>query len=180
MAAVDAGTVAAAQRIWFALLVVVDAGMRERERFGQRGRGDPGCQIGGGVSGMAAGAHVALRLGKHMVSAPPRARLGHNRYDRFGGLCDPFFIDGFGALARCDAESGEHRGQAAVPENFDGLAAPGGALFGQRARFVLGFAGLQGGLLAQGEQLHGSGFAAVLSLKFLGQFSRAGLDRHPS
>ncbi|SHR18502.1 Uncharacterised protein [Mycobacteroides abscessus subsp. abscessus] len=67
-----------------------------------------------------------------------------------------------------------------MPENFDGLAAPGGALFGQRARFVLSFAGLQGGLLAQGEQLHGSGLAAVFSLKFLGQFSRAGLDRHPA
>ncbi|SIG14397.1 Uncharacterised protein [Mycobacteroides abscessus subsp. abscessus] len=130
MAAVDAGTVAAAQRIRFALLVVVDAGVRERERFGQRGRGDPGCQIGGGVGGMAAGAHVALRLGEHMVSAPPRARLGHNRYDRFGGVGDPFFIDRRVAAPRCSSESGEHGGQAGVPENFDGLAAPGGALFG--------------------------------------------------
>ena len=69
------------------------------------------------------------------------------------------------------------RGRAA--EDLCGLARPGGALLGQGARFVLGVAGLQGGLLGQVDGLDDRRGPPVVGLERGGELAAAGLDRGP-
>ena len=54
---------------------------------------------------------------------------------------------------------------AGPPRTSSASLAPGGALLGQGARFVLGVAGLQGGLLGQLDRLHHGRRAAVVGLE---------------
>ena len=51
------------------------------------------------------------------------------------------------------------------PEDVLGLLPPRGSLLGQGAGFVLGVAGLQGGLLGEQDRLHHGRRAAVVALE---------------
>ena len=56
------------------------------------------------------------------------------------------------------------------------MPSPLNALLGQGARFVLGFAGFEGGLLCEFDRLHGRRGAPVGGLEIARQFGSAGLD----
>ena len=64
-------------------------------------------------------------------------------------------------------------------ERFGGLGVPGGALLGQRAGFVLGVPGLQGGLLRQLHRLHRRRRPTMITLKLGRQYTLPVLDQHP-
>ena len=59
-------------------------------------------------------------------------------------------------------------------EHLDGLVEPCRPLLGEAARFVLGFAGFQGGLLGQLQRLHRGGWAAVGLLEVGGEDAPGG------
>ena len=82
----------------------------------------------------------------------------------------------------CCAAGGQGRGHherhaCRAAEDVLGLLPPGGSLLGQGAWFVLGVAGLQGGLLGEQDRLHHRRRAAVVALERGRQLAAAGLDR---
>ena len=101
---------------------------------------------------------------------------------RVRGVPHPRRIHGRWLVPR-GRRTGPWRTMAATPcgaaEDLLGLLAPGGALLGQGARFVLGVAGLQGGLLGQLDRLHHGRRAPVVGLERGGELAAAGLDAGP-
>lgn len=87
-------------------------------------------------------------------------------------LVDPFVGDLDPLGHRLIRDVGDHGGQGALAaQHLDGLHPPHVALFTQRARFVLGLAGFQGGPLRQREHLDDGGFTAMVDLELLGQLT---------
>ncbi len=74
-----------------------------------------------------------------------------------------------------------HRGDCSRPcEDFAGFGEPRGALLGQGAWFVLGVAGLQGGLLGEVDGFHVGRGPPVIGLEAGGQLTAAVLDAGPA
>ena len=88
----------------------------------------------------------------------------------------PFVGDGaLVAGGGLTGDVGDQLGQFALAaERPDRFGAPAVALLGQRAWFVFGLPGFQGGLLGDRQHFHGGGFAAVVGLKLFGQLGRRG------
>ncbi len=131
-------------------------------------------------AGRFGGADLALRLGAHVPDLPGRpARPAPSSRTRCGGVPDPRRVHRAEAVLR-----GRRTGRRPPsPDTLRGRrgpprprVAPGGALLGQGARFVLGVAGLQGGLLGQLDRLDHGRWAAVVGLERGRELAAAGLD----
>lgn len=143
--------------------------------------GEPRDDVVGPPAGHVRGADDPQRFGADVPVLPRGARAFHGR-------------DDLRRLGAHPAASDEDRtpqlpgGQGRVKHRADavgatqhglGLGAPGGALLGERAGFVLGLPGLEVGLLRQRPGLnHGRG-PVVLALERGRQFALAVLDGRP-
>jgi hypothetical protein len=75
---------------------------------------------------------------------------------------------------------GDHRGDgAASAQHGCGFVHPGHALLGEGAGFVLGVAGLQGGLLGQVQCFDRCGWSTMIMLELDGELAAAGVDVGP-
>ena len=137
--------VAAAQFGGFAQVGVAVAADRQAVWFGQRRVGDP---LGdAGVAGVAGGPHQALRFGVDVGALPDGAGFGHGGDDTAGLPVDPVAGDGFRGVPPTGHHLAEQtRQRCLAAEQPDRLGAPHLALLGQRAGFVFGLPGFQGGL----------------------------------
>ena len=175
VAGVDAGAVAATQRRGLVFLGVGVGGQRNAV-LRKGGRHDAVGYLR--AAGMVGVTQHSLGLGADMINRPGGPGFGDGGDDRGGLLVYP-------GVGDCDmlgdsliGDVGDHVGQGALAaEDFDGLGAPGVALLGQRAWFVFGLPGFQGGLLGQRKHFHHGGFAAVGDLELFGQLADAMLDR---
>ena len=133
------------------------------------------------LGGQVRGAHLAVRLGAHVPDLPGRAAVPASRRGP-ARRCPA--THAASAIVVVSAAGARAVGtiDATAPQSAEdrfGLLAPGGALLGQGAWFVLGVAGLQGGLLGQQDRLHHGRRAAVVALERGRQLAAAGLDAGP-
>ena len=123
------------------------------------------------------GACLALGFGTDVPQLPGRAALFEHRHDPVSGLADPSSIDNAGGIC-CRRERGvDHGGDGvAAAEDRSSFIEPGGTLFGVRARFVFGVAGLQRGLLGQLEGFDRGWRPAMIVLKLDGECAPSGVE----
>jgi hypothetical protein len=123
---------------------------------------------------------VALRLGADMPALPGCTPFLHRLQHFPRRHRHPLCIH-MRAWRRGRVESiGDHGlKRIGSAESLRGLGTPGGALLGQGARFVLGLAGLQGGLLCQLQRLHRCRRPTMITLKMTCQLPLPVLDQHP-
>ena len=129
---------------------------------------------------IAGGADLPFGLGTQMPHLPGRPGGLHDVHHRRRGALDELSVTST-AGARCPrGDGGEHpRDRAGTAEHADGLLAPGGALLGERAGFVLGGAGFQGGALGQRDGLDRGRRAAVVGLELRRPVRRGGRRSRP-
>ena len=131
------------------------------------------------LGGHVGGADLALRLGADVPDLPGRAAFLHRRQDPIGGLARPSAASTIVAVLRRRAERRRAPSTATAsgpPSTAAASAEPGRALLGQGAGFVLGVAGLQGGLLGQLQRFDRGRWPAVVVLE-LGWPARRGGPR---
>lgn len=111
-----------------------------------------------------------------MPALPGRALALQDADDVGGGVDQP--VDA--RRLRQEGRTVEDRGQHGVHSPGAGdllrLPAPGGALLGERARLVLGLAGLEVGALGEGDHLGLGGRASVVAEEGGGEFVAAAFD----
>jgi hypothetical protein len=144
---------------------------------GEGGVGESGDDFVDPAARHVRGPHHAQRLGADVPVLPRGARPLHGRHDLRGLRAYP----GAGNEHRtphltCREGRGQHRADAVGAEDGFGLGAPGGALFGQGAGFVLGLPGLEVGLLGQRPGLDRGGGTVVLTLELGRQLGLAVFD----
>ena len=127
------------------------------------------------------GAGLALGFGADVPQLPGRPALFQHRHDPVSGLADPASIGHAGGIC-CRRERGvDHcRDGVTAAEDRSSFIQPGGTLFGVRAGFVFGVAGLQRGLLGQVKSFDRGGWPAMICLELDGEFAAAGVDEGTS
>ena len=133
------------------------------------------------VGGNLYGPDLALCFGADMPALPGRTVFLHRLQHLLRRRRHPLRIHGRGLVVEIGLSAwliiGLDRVRSA--ERFDGLDMPGGTLLGQRAGFVLGVPGFQGGLLRQLQRLHRRRRPTMITLKPRRQFTLPVLDQHP-
>jgi hypothetical protein len=116
-----------------------------------------------------------LGFGADVPHLPGRPALFQHRHDPVSGLADPLSIRHAGGICCRRERGGDHcRDGVTAAEDGSSFSQPSGTLFGVRAGFVFGVAGLQRSLLGQVEGFDRGGWPAVVCLELDSEFAPVG------